>query len=233
MLDEGNRWRVALGCAAWSVSLAITSSASAQVDVAEPLEQPVVVTEQPPPTYTPLTPRELEGYDIPPRDFLRPRAGFSLMGGYTLGEPEGWLMGGSARIGMQIGDWFAVYYQPTALYANLQTPNDRQDGAFTFWSSFMIETTLASWVSIAAGPSVDLWTGCDEGALPDTQAREGQGCDSDEPFFGVHGRVALNIPTYAVGDRNAIQVSVEVHPTWLGDGFETIAILGGLGYDTM
>ncbi|AKF03501.1 hypothetical protein [Sandaracinus amylolyticus] len=238
MLDDGKKGRLALATVAWSVALAITSIASAQVEGegGQPSEPPGVVMETPPPpgSYpTAITPRELMGADAPPRDFVRPRAGFSLLGGYTVSEPEGWMMGASARLGVQIGDWFSVYYQPTALYASLQTARDRQDGAFTFWSSFLVEATLADWVSVGVGPSVDIWTGCDEGVLADTQIDAPVGCTADEPFFGLHGRVALNIPTYASGDRNAIQVSFEVHPTWFGDGFETVAFLGGLGFDTM
>ncbi|AKF05495.1 hypothetical protein DB32_002644 [Sandaracinus amylolyticus] len=235
-------WIVASACAAWA---AMAPSASAQVEeetliieerAGEPpviVEERVVVEQEAPPAQLDAEVAPMHEVEVDRPDMIRPRLGASINGGYTFNEPEGWMLGGSLRLGIQIGDLVAAYYQPTAQYASLVAQGGSEEGAFSLWNSFMFELTPADVISIAAGPSIDVWTGCDDGAQGDGQvgtARD-RGCAGSNPFFGLHGRVALNIGSDGPGKRHAIQVSFEVHPTWFGDDFQTIALLGGLGYD--
>lgn len=160
--------------------------------------------------------------------WVRPRIGISVLGGKTFEDPEGWLLGGSLRLGAQLGDVFAVYYQPTAMYAALHTGlASTYDDAFTMWNSLLVEATLFDFLSIGAGPSVDFYLECN----PAIQANAG--CAREEAAFGLHGRVALNLgamPIYP-GQRGALNLTFETHPTWFGDDLMTIAFLGGVGYD--
>lgn len=159
------------------------------------------------------------------RPAVRPRLGVMALGGGMVQDVEGWLVGGALQIGVQLGDWFSIYYQPTALYAAIDTPTGDRDGAFTLWNPLLFELTLFDWVSIAGGPSADIYEGCDQNAA----------CAQDDLYFGAHGRLALNIGGMLGGlGRHAIQLSFEVHPTWFdfGDGSEdlmNISLLGGLG----
>ncbi|UJR81886.1 hypothetical protein [Sandaracinus amylolyticus] len=236
------KWVVASACAAWAT---VAPSASAQVEeetiieervVEQPVvvEERVIVEEEAPPVQavdTEVAP--VHQVEVESPDMIRPRLGASINGGYTFNEPEGWMLGGSLRLGIQIGDWIAAYYQPTAQYASLVVQGGNTDGAFSLWNSFLFELTPADVISIAAGPSVDVWMGCEDGAQGDGQVNTpvNAGCAGTNPFFGLHGRLAFNIGSDGPGKRHAIQISFEVHPTWFGDDFQTIALLGGLGYD--
>ena len=159
------------------------------------------------------------------RPAIRPRLGVMALGGGMVEDVEGWLVGGALQLGVQLGDWFSIYYQPTALYAGIDTPTGGRDDAFTLWNPLLVELTLFDWVSIAGGPSADIYEECEQNAA----------CAQDEIYFGAHGRLALNIGGMLGGmGRHAIQLSFEVHPTWFdfgGDSEDTMSIsmLGGLG----
>lgn len=164
-------------------------------------------------------------------EFLRPRIGGSILGGYTFDEPEGWMLGGNVRLGAWLGDWFSVYYQPTALYAALDRPGSGEDGALAVWNSLMLEATFFDFLSIGVGPSVDVWVDCDGGVATNVEqvAVSGEvGC-ADGAAIGAHGRVALILG--GEGGRGGVHVSFEAHPTWFGDDYQTVALLGGLGFE--
>lgn len=163
--------------------------------------------------------------------WVRPRLGVSALGGGTLGQPEGWMAGGSLRAGVQLGDWLSTYYQATLLYAALSQGTEIESGgdsdnAFVVWNTFLFETTLFDVVSIGAGPSADLYVDCEESV----QAH--RGCARDAVFFGMHGRVAVTIGrTMPGGARDGLTLSFEVHPTWFDEQRETVTMLGGIGFD--
>lgn len=159
-------------------------------------------------------PREVEGA----RPGIRPRVGVMALGGGMLEDVEGWLVGGALQLGVQLGDWFAIYYQPTGLYAAIDTPAGTDD-AFTLWNPLLAELTLFDVVSIAGGPSVDIYEECEANVA----------CSQDDVYFGAHGRVALNLGGMGAGQRHAFQVSFEVHPTWFNDDLMTLSMLGGIG----
>lgn len=158
--------------------------------------------------------------------FVRPRLGVSFHGGGTLGEPEGWMLGASMRVGVQVGEWFGAYYQPTGIYAALQSELEgERDGALVLWNSFIAEATLFHLLSIGVGPSIDYFGDCDSGL------QASAGCAREGSFFGMHGRVALNLGDHGPGQRGALTISFDAHPTWFGDGLETVSFLGGLGVE--
>ncbi|UJR83630.1 hypothetical protein [Sandaracinus amylolyticus] len=165
----------------------------------------------------------------PERPFGRFRFGISGFGGMTLGDdandPEGWMGGGALRLGMQLGDWFSVYYQPSGIATGLDTTGGDSELVFTLWNSLLAEATLFDFLSIGAGPSVDFYFGCE--ASEQSQAS----CADEGAFFGLHGRVAINIGGLLFGQRGAVNVSFDVHPTWFEDDTETVALLGGLGLE--
>lgn len=165
------------------------------------------------------------------RDLVRLRIGATAHGGYTLGDtlddPEGWMAGLSLRIGAQISDWFAAYYQPAGFFVGLEsaTPGDDFEDAWTMWNTFLAEVTLFDFLSIGGGPSVDFFWGCDGSRL-------GQASCSDEgAFFGLHGRAAVNLGGMLFDQRGAVNLSFDIHPTWFEDDSATLAMLGGIGVE--
>lgn len=165
------------------------------------------------------------------RPMIRGRFGVSAVGGGTVGnsldDPEGFMGGIALRLGLQLGDWFSVYYQPTGLIADLETSpaGDFYDEAFTLWNSIILETTLFDFVSIGAGPSMDFYWDCE-------QFVQGQAsCADGGAFFGLHGRAAVNIGGALFGQRGAVNLSFDIHPTWFWDDSETLSMLGGLGVE--
>ncbi|AKF10335.1 hypothetical protein DB32_007484 [Sandaracinus amylolyticus] len=199
--------------------LASVSTDTAQIEIVEP----------PPMTTTTSGGVELgseprtEGpmyIEQPAPELARFRLGASAIGGGIIGDLDGWLVGANLRVGTQLGPWFAFYYAPTFLYGGLSD----SDGAFVFWSSFVGEVTLWDIVSVGVGPSVDIYDDCDP------RVRANAACSRvDETFFGLHGRVALNLGAGGPGERGAVSVSFEVHPTWFGEDLSAVAMLGGVG----
>lgn len=165
------------------------------------------------------------------RDLVRLRIGATAHGGYTLGdtlaEPEGWMAGLSLRIGAQIGDWFAAYYQPSGFFVGLETatPGDDFDEGWTMWNSFLAEVTLFDFLSLAGGPSVDFYWGCDGSRLGQVS------CADEGAFFGIHGRAAVNLGGMLFDQRGAVNLSFDIHPTWFENDEGTLALLGGIGVE--
>ncbi|UJR86257.1 hypothetical protein [Sandaracinus amylolyticus] len=165
--------------------------------------------------------------------WVRPRAGGSLVLGGTLGEPEGWLAGGNVRVGAQLGEYFATYYQATMMYAALaggteiDDPDDDgdSDNAFVMWNVFLFEATVLDALSFAVGPSADLYEDC-EGSVQATR-----GCARDSVYFGMHGRVSVGFGAHDRGRRQALTLSFEAHPTWFDEDHMTVSMLGGIGFD--
>ena len=216
-LSKGWRRSVALVASVLATSVAAPVEAQEEVEVPPPIERSPLQVEEAP-------------------DLVQPRVGFSVLGGYTFDEPEGWMLGGSIRLGMSVGEWFSVYYQPTALYAALDRPGGGEDGAFVLWNTLMLEVTPIDFLSIGVGPSVDVWIDCDRGVATNVEqvgalAGGTVGCAEESASFGLHGRVGLNLGGQGPGRGGGVQVSFEAHPTWFGDDFTTVALLGGLGFE--
>lgn len=219
MVGFAKGWRRYLVVVASALSTCIVARAEAQEEV------------EVPPVHEPP---EVVAADAP--ELIQPRVGFSVLGGYTFDEPDGWMLGGSVRLGMSFGGWFSVSYQPTALYAALDRPGSGEDGAFALWNTLLFELTPIEFLSIGFGPSVDVWVDCDRGVATNVEqaaALSGGkvGCAEENASFGLHGRVALNLGGHGPGSGGGVQVSFEAHPTWFGDDFTTVALLGGLGFE--
>ncbi|AKF03846.1 hypothetical protein DB32_000995 [Sandaracinus amylolyticus] len=205
----------------------VSPTATSTMDVAvqaPPAQAEVATTGAAPPL-------EVEQPSALERALVRLRVGGTLHGGYTLGDdaedPEGWMAGLSLRVGVQISDWFAVYYQPSGILAGLETTpsGGDYDEAFTLWNALLAEATLFDFLSIGAGPSLDFYWGCDAGIQ--SQAA----CADENPLFGLHGRVAVNIGGLFLDQRGAFNVSFDFHPTWFEDDVKTYSMLGGIGVE--
>lgn len=174
-------------------------------------------------------PQTGEAYTLEREDphFTRFRFGISgVGGGHWEGGPDIGMGGAQVRVGVQLGDWVAIYYQPTGLVGAIY---DRADGseaaAGLMWNTAMIELTVMDFLQIGGGPSVDFIWGCDN------RYQDEIDCDSSDAFFGASGRVALVLGDYGPGYRQGLTISAEVHPTWYREDDASIAVLGGIGYE--
>ena len=159
---------------------------------------------------------------------LRFRFGISGLGGAQLGGGPDLGMGGLAlRVGVQLGDWGAIYYQPTGLVGS---GVDREGAtgdsiAGQMWNTGMIELTFFDVLQIGGGPSADFIWGCEE-TIQDEVA-----CADSDIAFGLDGRLALVLGGAEPGQRDGFVIEARVHSTWYDTEDASIAVLGGLGYD--
>jgi hypothetical protein len=156
-------------------------------------------------------------------DYTHFRFGLGLDGNYlTSSGLSGAGVGLQIRLGAQINQWFAVYYQGHGLVGGLVGGSD-STGAGVLGAAFnsaMAELTLPL-VHIGAGPSVDYVgiAGCSaaSGCSPDTGVH-----------FGLDGRVALVIGGHGPGRHGGFAVNFDAHPTFL-DGATLTTLSLGLG----
>ncbi|MDQ3036217.1 MAG: hypothetical protein M3Y87_27700 [Myxococcota bacterium] len=160
-------------------------------------------------------------------DFVRFRFGASgVGGGHWAGGPDIGMGGAQLRLGVQIGQMFAVYYQPTGLVGSIvDRPGSAGSAAGLLWNTAMAEVTLADFIQIGGGPSMDFVWGCDRNFQAEVD------CDSTDPFIGAHGRVALALGGHGPGRRGGVTISADVHPTWYRSDDPSIAVLGGIGFE--
>lgn len=205
------RWIAAV--AALVAGLALTGSASAQATT----------------TYHYERRTEVQTAEVDHGRWARFRFGVAGHGGAMLNGPEIAFGGLSLRAGVQLSDLFGVYYQPMGLAGALYARPGAASGAGLLFNSAMADFTIADFVSLGFGPSLDFIWGCS-----DTYQTEAD-CDSTDPFFGANGRVALNLGAMGTGTRNALSISVDVHPTvfdW-DRGTVGVTMVGGIGYEMM
>ncbi len=150
----------------------------------------------------------------------RLRLGFSGHGGGFAGAVHGALGGASVRAGLQMNDTLAFYLQAQALFgAYLPDAGPLDVSAFAFHSA-MVDVTIADFLQLGAGPSVDVMLGCvDDGNGPVR-------CGHTGAYFGSDFRAALLFGDYAGRRRHAFVLSIDAHPTWVGHDFVTTVVLG-------
>lgn len=218
-----------------AVGLLATAPAAAQ-EAEEGVEVQVETPDVPSPELAPPPPPPPPPppvVDETPRGFFEPRLrlGGSLVGGGSWEGPDIGMFGAQVRAGVQLGDWIALYYQPTGMVGFLvDRPDTEPEGdlAGVLWNSLLVEVTVEHFLQFGVGPSVDFVWGCSPGNA------EEQGCAEEDANFGLHGRVAVAIGGIFGGgpyERRGVSISLDVHPTWYGGGDEGIAMLGGIGFD--
>ncbi len=162
----------------------------------------------------------------PRRHLFRLRLGLDATGGAFAHGPQLAFGGLRARVGIELGDFFALYYQPTGLVgAFIHSQEGENAVAGLMWNSFLAELTLFDMVQVAAGPSVDFVWGCTDAVQSRTS------CTDHGAFFGIDGRVAIVIGHDMMGSRGGLTLSADVHPTWYSDHNVGLAVLGGVGLD--
>lgn len=160
--------------------------------------------------------------DMRAREMRQPRLrlGFSGHGGGFVGAVHGAFGGASARVGLQMNDTLAFYLQGQALFGEYLPDEGPLDvSAFVFHSA-MVDVTIADFFQLGAGPSIDVMLGCvDDGNGPVR-------CGHTGAYFGSDFRAAFLLGDYAGRRRHAFVLSVDAHPTWVGNDFVTTMIFG-------
>lgn len=159
------------------------------------------------------------------RNLLRLRFGFDGTGGAWARGPQLAAGGLRARLGLQIGDYFAIYYQPTGLVGTFYNQRIGDSAAGAFFNSLLVELTLFDMLQIGAGPSADFMWGCSD----DPQSR--LSCNDHGVFFGLDGRIAVVVAPTLGESRMGLTISADVHPTWYASDTAGIAVLGGIGLE--
>jgi hypothetical protein len=170
-----------------------------------------------------------QGYEQAQQDyeFARFRFGISGVGGAQVANgPDIGMGGAQLRLGVQIGQMVGLYYMPTGLVGAItDRPGSSGSVAGLLWNTLMFDLTIADFVQIGGGPSMDWIWGCSS----DIQAEVD--CDTTDPFFGMHGRLAFVIGGHGPGRRGGLTLSADVHPTFYDWDDPSVAVLGGLGFE--
>jgi hypothetical protein len=188
----------------------------------------VVVVEQPTTYAEPGVAYAEPGMYAPPRrDPIRVRFGIDGTGGAMFRHGNDAGFGGlRGRIGLQLGDWFAIYYQATGLVGAFMHGNSGEDRALgMLFNTGMLEVTVFDMVQLGVGPSADIIWGCSE------HGQSGTTCNNNGPYFGLDGRVAVAILPHMGGNRMGLTLSADVHPTWIDSDHIGLSVLGGIGFD--
>lgn len=205
---------------------------SQPVYVQQPQPQPVYV-QQPQPVYVQQQPQQV--YVAPQRPVRvgRIRYGFDLGGGYMFaGGLRGASIVGSFRLGGQINDQLAVYYQgtlPMGFAAGTINGRDYTGLAILYGSGIMGEWHFTDLFSVALGPSIDYAAGgvCGSGS-GSSDCIGGTGA-----YFGIQARLNLTIVAASAGmdtRRYGFRIGVGSHTSFIGSAvFQFLDI--HLGYE--
>jgi hypothetical protein len=146
--------------------------------------------------------------------------GYSLIGG-DIGAATGFAIDGAARIGIQINNPFAVYYQ-TGLWlgvvGGVATDGTQVGGLAVMWSNAVLfEYTYAGLLHLGIGPSVDdiLGGACATDATGSTTECIGAAGWA----FGGDARVALTLGPRRMGRRAGFSLGLDLHPTFANGVF--------------
>lgn len=159
------------------------------------------------------------------RPFLRLRVGVDATGGGSVRGPQVGLGGARARFGVQVGDWFALYYMPAGVVGAIDRSRSGDWTAGFLYNTVAAEVTFLERVQLAVGPSMDFAWGC--GTTP----QDGGSCTDHGPFFGIDGRVAIVFEPSVFGGPTGVTLSGDVHPTWYANAELGVTILGGVGVE--
>jgi hypothetical protein len=207
-----------LAVATFAVVLVNTGAGAARAD-APPDSAPAGATAAPSSANDPNAKKR----DEEEKDTAHFRIGFGLDGNYLFASGlNGAAIGLQLRLGAQVNQWFAVYYQGHALVGGI-VGGSEATGAGVLgagFNSLMAELTLPL-LHLGAGPSIDYVgiAGCSatSGCSPETGAH-----------FGIDGRAALVIGGHGPGRHGGFAINFNVHPTFI-DGSVLTTLSLGLG----
>jgi hypothetical protein len=179
-----------------------------------------------------------EKKDEEEKDSAHFRFGMGLDADYLLAPGSTGIQGFGAglelRLGAQVNQWFAVYYQPHAIVGGTLSigssvvpgtpglPSANLIGAV--FNSGLAELTLPI-LHLGAGPSADI-IGVKNYSLTTGVA------NSFGAYFGIDGRAAIVIGGHGPGRHLGFAINANVHPTfWNGIVFTTFSLgIGGEMY---
>ena len=160
-------------------------------------------------------------------DFAHFRFGLGLDANYLVtpgaNGVQGLGVGMQVRLGVQINQWFAAYYQAHGIVGGTLDDTGNLEGAGLVgmvFNSGMLEATLPV-LHLGVGPSADVI-----GVA---------GLSQEQPtnvFFGIDGRAAIVIGGHGPGRHGGFAINFNVHPTfWAGSVLTTFSAgIGGEMY---
>jgi len=175
--------------------------------------QPVYVQQQP--QYVQQQPQYVQQQPV---RMGRVRYGFDLGGGYMFaGGLRGASIVGTFRLGGQLNDNLAIYYQgtlPIGFAAGTIGGVDYSGAAIVYGSGLMGEWHFSDLFSAAIGPSVDYAAGavCPDGSSSNCVGGAGA-------YFGVQARLSLTLVAASAGQdtrRYGFRMGVSSHTSFIG-----------------
>jgi hypothetical protein len=165
--------------------------------------QPVYVQQQPQPVYVQQQPQYVQQPMVVQRGG-RFRYGADLGGGWMFtGGDGGGLSGasitGSLRLGWQLNDQLAIYYQgdlPIGFAAGSVGSYDYSGAAVVLGNGVMGEWTFGDILSLAAGPSLDYAAGAVCSSTLSTSCIGSAGA-----YFGFQARVSVSLVSQSMGEN--------------------------------
>lgn len=164
---------------------------------------------------------------------LRLRGGFSVNGGLVhTPDGNGPAFGLSGRLGVQINQFFGVYYQNTPLVTFAAKRGANSAGfhsGFADYNTILASLTVLNILELAAGPSVDYAKFADCSAAVSGTFTPSAGCTSGSSVaFGGHARVAIVLGgLFGSKDRRSgFSIAAEIHPLLASDLSAYTATLG-------
>jgi hypothetical protein len=182
------------------------------------------------------------------KDGVRLRGGFSINGGAMFLPNTASSIGPAAsfglRLGVQFNHYFGLVYQNTPIVTGTAQPPAQScptcaatsqsaglKAGFADYNSFLAMLTLANFLDIGAGPSLDFLAvanktfnaGLTSGVSSMTQSSSGIS-------FGAHGRLAFNIGGLNGNGprRSGFAIGIDAHPLFTSDGLG-MSLTAGLG----
>jgi hypothetical protein len=228
--------------------LALGRPASAQAappEAAPPPPPPVVYMQPAPPppgavVVVAVPGQAPPGYSLagaeprPPADHPRFRFGIEAGLGYmfassTLGSAHGPAVNLGLRLGLQINNPWAVYFQssvPIGVAAGLTRDGTAVGGVAIAWNHGMLaEVTLGDMLHLGFGPSFDQVLGgictnsTDLGNGTTTRPSNTTSCiGSAGAAFGMTGRIAATFGVTRPSRRKAFSLGLDLHPTFTPSG---------------
>ncbi len=207
-------------------------SGGVSVGVAPAYAQPAPVYAQPQPVYAQPQPVYVQQQPVvyqqqpammyaPQRRLGRFRAGFDIGGGYQfMGSLTGASLTGSLRLGWQLNDNLAIYYQgdlPIGIVAGNIGGYDYGGASIVLGTAVMAEWNFTDWFALALGPSIDYSAGaiCASALGSGTSNCYGAG----GAFFGIQARLSLTIASAGADRRSGWRFGIGSHSTFLAGVF--------------
>jgi hypothetical protein len=139
----------------------------------------------------------------------RLRIGVEGGAGGEWGTPRGASLGLYGQLGLQLGNTFAIFYQPSLSVHALSSDEDNPD-VFAAWGNLAMADLTFGFLQLGVGGGIDVgrFASCDD-----------NGCDdrTREVYPALGGRVAgvISIPT--LRGRLGIPIALNIHSTFLND----------------